>query len=52
MSHFDNSYVLKKTAKGPDYLVIDNFAEIFGLEENDMAVARSEAEEAARLVCD
>ena len=44
--------MLKKTAKVPDYLIIDNFAEIFGLDENDMAVARGEAESAARLVCD
>ena len=44
MSHFDDTFVLKKKTKGPDYIVIDNFIETFGLEMNDLLVARNEAD--------
>ena len=44
MSHFDDTFVLKKKTKGPEYIVIDNFIETFGLEMNDLLVARNEAD--------
>ena len=33
----------RKIPKGPDYLIIDNFAEYFGLDMKDLIGARNEA---------
>ena len=37
--------------KGPDYLIIDNFAELFGLVKADLIDARSEAEDLKEVAC-
>ena len=52
LSYFDETFIYEKKPKGPDYLIIDNFADILGFETNDLVVARSESENAAKLVCD
>ena len=37
--------------KGPDYLVMDNFFENFSLSEDDIILARKEAEEISKEIC-
>ena len=38
--------------KGPDYLVMDNLDEIFGLNKADLISARKEAEKLTEAICD
>ena len=43
---------MKRTnVKGPDFLIIDNFAEAFGLAKEDLIGARSEAEDIKEVAC-
>ena len=51
LSDFDHTYMDRTRPKGPDYLIIDNFAEAFGLENADLLGARSEAEDLKEVVC-
>ena len=36
LSKFDYTYMNRSRPKGPDYLIIDNFAELFGLVKADL----------------
>ena len=36
LSEFDHTYMDRTKPKGPDYLIIDNFVESFGLEKTDL----------------
>ena len=38
--------------KGPDYLIIDNFADYFDLEEEQLQGAKSEAEALTKAGCE
>ena len=51
LGDFDHTYMDRTRPKGPDYLIIDNFAEAFGLEKADLMGARSEAEDLKEVVC-
>ena len=45
LSEFDHTYMDRSRPKGPDYLVIDNFVDMFDwLEQNDLIQARTEVE--------
>lgn len=50
LEYFDET-MMTPGAKGPDYLIIDNFAEFFKLEVADLKGARSEAEVVAKAGC-
>ena len=41
-----------RSTKGPDYLVIDNFVENFGLDKTDLINAKREAEEINQVACE
>ena len=43
LEFFDTTFI-EPREKGPDYLIIDNFAEYFNLAEEDMQGAKTEAE--------
>ena len=45
LSDFDHTYMDRTRPKGPDFLIIDNFAEIFRLDKTDLMSARREAED-------
>ena len=45
MSDHDYNYLERQRQKGPEYLIIDNFAEYFQLEKSNLVSARTEAEE-------
>ena len=49
LSEFDHTYMDRARPKGPDYLIIDNFVEIFGIDKADLIDAKSEAEEIKRI---
>ena len=51
LSDFDYTYMNRTRPKGPDFLIIDNFAEAFGLEKEDLIGARSEAEDIKEVAC-
>ena len=52
-NNFDHTYMDRKRPKGLDYLVVDNFVEIFeDLEKADLVQARAEAEAHSKYVCD
>ena len=42
---FFDTTLLDPREKGPDYLVIDNFAEYFNIEETELQGAKTEAEQ-------
>ena len=44
LSDHDYNYLERQRQKGPEYLIIDNFAEYFQLEKSDLVLARMEAE--------
>ena len=50
MEYFDDTGLSNKK-KGPDYLVMDNFASFFGFETADLLGARSEAETMSNAGC-
>ena len=43
---------MENRPRGPDYLVIDNFTEYFGLELSDLQGARGEAETLTSVGCE
>ena len=43
LEFFDTTFI-EPRERGPDYLIIDNFAEYFNLAEEDMQGAKTEAE--------
>ena len=45
LSDFDHTYADRSRPKGPDYLIIDNFAHFFQLDMVDLMRARSEAKD-------
>ena len=52
LREFDHTYMDRSRTKGPDYLVIDNFVEIFkDLEKSDLINVRSEAEKLTEKTC-
>ena len=51
MSDFDHTFMDRTRPKGPNFLIIDNFAEAFGLEKEDLIGARSEAEDIKEVAC-
>ena len=51
LSEFDRTYMDRTKPKGPDFLIIDDFAETFGLEKADLRGARSEAEAIKEVAC-
>ena len=52
LNNFDQTYTDRKRPKGPDYLIIDNFLEIFeDLEKTDLVHARGEAEKLSSEAC-
>ena len=51
LSDFDHTYMDRTRPKGPNFLIIDNFAEAFGLEKEDLIGARSEAEDIKEVAC-
>ena len=51
MSDFDHTYMDRARPKGLDYLIIDNFAQAFGLDETDLINARGEAEDIKKVIC-
>ena len=50
LERFDST-LLENRPRGPDYLVIDNFAEYFGLSLSDLQGARGEAETLTSVGC-
>ena len=50
MEHVDDTGMSTRS-KGPDYLVIDNFAEFFQLSKADLLGARSEVESITNAGC-
>ena len=44
LSDFDHTYMDRKRPKGPDYLIIDNFADLFEIDKADLINAKREAE--------
>ena len=51
LSDYDRTYMDRTKPKGPDFLIIDNFAETFGIEKADLLGARSEAEDIKEAAC-
>ena len=51
LSDIDHTYMDRTRPKGPNFLIIDNFAEAFGLEKEDLIGARSEAEDIKEVAC-
>ena len=51
LSDFDHTYMDRTRPKGPDFLIMDNFAELFGLAKTDLIGARSEAEDLKEVAC-
>ena len=51
MKYFDHTYMDKSKPKGLDYLVMDDFYEIFALNEDDLLNARREAEDISTNIC-
>ena len=51
LGDFDHTYMDRTRPKGPDYLIIDNFAEVFQLDKTDLIDARSEAEGIKDVAC-
>ena len=51
MSEFDDTFTDRSRSKGPDYLIIDNFANFFKLDKADLINARKEAEEMTDGLC-
>ena len=43
LKHFDHTYMKRNGPKGPDYLIIDNFVDYFGLDEAELKGAKHEA---------
>ena len=41
----------KKRPKGPDYLIVDNFADFFQIDKADLIDAKREAEEMTDFSC-
>ena len=41
----------RKRPKGPDFLIIDNFVEMFGIDKADLIDARSESEQIKEAAC-
>ena len=52
LGDFDDTFMDRTRPKGPDYLVIDNLEEIFGLNKDDLIMAREEAKVLSDHVCD
>ena len=44
LKYFDHTFMDKSKPKGLDYLIMDDFFEIFDLNETDLLYARREAE--------
>ena len=51
LGDFDHTYMDRTKPKGPDFLIIDDFAETFGLKKADLRGARSEAEDIKEVAC-
>ena len=51
LEFFDTTFIDPRE-KGPDYLVIDNFAEYFNIDESEMLGAKSEAEHLTQAGCE
>ena len=51
LEYFDDTF-MENRPRGPDYLVIDNFADYFGLESADLKSARGEAETLTGVGCE
>ena len=51
LEHFDTTFMSGRE-KGYDYLVIDNFAEYFDIEEAELQGAKSEAEALTKAGCE
>ena len=52
LSYFDQTYMDRSKPKGPDYLIIDNFFDVFqDMQESDLINARKEAELISDQIC-
>ena len=51
LSDFDHTYMDRKRPKGPDYLIIDNFADFFKIDKADLIDAKREAEGMSDFSC-
>ena len=51
LEFFDTTFIDPRE-KGPDYLVIDNFAEYFNIDESELLGAKSEAEHLTQAGCE
>ena len=51
LNYFDHTYMDRSKPKGPDYLIIDNFVDYFGIDYTDLFRAKGLAEVISNAAC-